>query len=108
MRKTRLKCFARGFVPLRTSATKSKNYPSTSLSGAEATASQHSSMGCLQPSNQGFRFPQVDGLLPASWEVGEKFSPFFGGTSSRMTIFVGKKPSGVPLLNHQATNQSTI
>lgn len=79
MRKTRLKCFARGFVPLRTSATKNKNYPSTSLSGAEATARQHSSMGCLQPSDQGFRFPPVDEKrcrLP--WEVGEKFSPFLG------------------------------
>jgi len=37
-----------------------KSYPSTSLSGAEATASQHSSMRCLQPSDQGFRFPPVD------------------------------------------------
>lgn len=42
--------------------------------------------------------------FPVTWKV----FAFFGGTSSRMTIFVGKKPSGVPLLNHQATNQSTI
>ena len=51
-------------------------------------------------------------MLPAwfsgkRFQLREKFSLFWG-TSSRMTIFVGKKPSGVPLLNHQATNQSTI
>ena len=76
---SRLKCFARGFVPLRTSATKNKNYPSTSLSGAEATASQHSSMRCLQPSNQGFRFPPVDEKrcrLPG--KLGKSFRLFWG------------------------------
>ena len=74
----------------------------------KATASQHSSMRCLQPSNQGCRFPQVDDFLGSWGSCWGKVFAFFGGTSSRMTIFVAKKPPGVPLLNHQATNQSTI
>ena len=53
----------------------SPNWPPIHLTvwcGSNCTTSQHSSMGCLQPINQCI-WLQVDGELPASWEVGKRF-----------------------------------